>query len=180
VYDLFVRRYSSPIGSLTLAATDRGLAWIGFPTRGAAADLKRWKERHRFRPVNGENEFLSNAIDELDAYFDGTLRQFRVRLDIHGTEFQRQVWRGLRRIRYGRTVSYSELAGQIGRPGAQRAVGRANGQNGIPIIIPCHRVINAAGDLHGFGGGLHRKAFLLDHEKAVVTRARDRAAVTVA
>lgn len=166
--DLVVAALDSPIGRLSLAATSRGLAWIGFPTRGAAAQLARWATRHDLRMIDTDNKHLGLAMDELLAYFDGTLRSFTVRLDVRGTEFQRRVWRGLRRIPYGQTVSYGQLADRIGRPGGQRAVGRANGQNCIPIIIPCHRVINAAGSLHGFGGGLRRKAFLLDHERVVV------------
>ena len=107
---------------------------------------------------------LRVACEQLDAYFEGDLRTFELPLHMVGTLFQKQVWEGLLTIPYGTTISYAELAHRIGRPGASRAVGAANGRNPIGIIVPCHRVIGANGTLTGYGGGLDRKEWLLSHE----------------
>jgi methylated-DNA-[protein]-cysteine S-methyltransferase len=104
---------------------------------------------------------------QLDAYFAGTLRRFELRLAPAGTPFQQRVWRALLEIPYAETVSYAELARRIGRPTAMRAVGAANGQNPLSIVIPCHRVIGSDGRLVGYGGGLPAKSLLLEHERRV-------------
>ena len=105
------------------------------------------------------------AERELNEYFAGQREEFSVTLDMRGTEFQKSVWDELREIPFGETRSYGHIAQKIGRPAASRAVGAANGQNPIPIIVPCHRVIGSSGKLTGFGGGLHNKALLLELEK---------------
>ena len=110
---------------------------------------------------NPQHPLLQQAVQQLDAYFAGLLRNFELPLDTVGTEFQHRVWRGLLAIPFGRTSSYAELAHQIGNPKAVRAVGAANGRNPIAIVVPCHRVIGAAGALVGYAGGLERKRFLL-------------------
>jgi O-6-methylguanine DNA methyltransferase len=110
------------------------------------------------------NPMLSQAIEQLRAYFAGELRDFDLALDMQGTEFQRRVWGELQNIPYGETRSYSFVAHTIGVPKAVRAVGAANGRNPIPIVVPCHRVIGAGGSLVGYGGGLPLKRFLLDLE----------------
>ena len=102
--------------------------------------------------------------EQLDAYFAGELESFELDLDPHGTPFQQRVWAELARIPYGETISYSELAHRLGDPKLVRAVGLANGRNPISIVIPCHRVIGADGSLVGYGGGLERKRWLLEHE----------------
>jgi methylated-DNA-[protein]-cysteine S-methyltransferase len=107
---------------------------------------------------------FADVLAQLRAYFAGELRDFDVALELAGTAFQREVWQALREIPYGETISYGELAARVGRPGASRAVGLANGRNPIAIIVPCHRVIGADGSLTGFGGGLARKRWLLEHE----------------
>lgn len=108
---------------------------------------------------------LRQAVDELREYFAGTRKQFSVALDLQsGTDFQREAWAELCRIPYGKTISYGQQAKNIGRPSAMRAVGGANGRNPLPIIIPCHRVISAAGKLHGFSSGLDLKRRLLEVE----------------
>jgi methylated-DNA-[protein]-cysteine S-methyltransferase len=109
-------------------------------------------------------EIFRDACAQLTAYFAGDLREFDLPLEAPGSDFQRRVWRELRQIPFGRSISYGELARRIGQPAASRAVGRANGQNPISIIVPCHRVIGADGTLTGYGGGLDRKRWLLDHE----------------
>ncbi|MEK8145667.1 methylated-DNA--[protein]-cysteine S-methyltransferase [Streptomyces sp. M10(2022)] len=146
----------SPYGPLTLVATD-----------GTLAGLYMTDQRHR----PPEETFgdpdprpFAEAARQLDAYFAGGLRAFDLPLRLDGTPFQRGVWAQLRQIPYGETRSYGELAGQLGKPGASRAVGLANGKNPIGIIVPCHRVVGASGSLTGYGGGLDRKQRLLAFE----------------
>jgi methylated-DNA-[protein]-cysteine S-methyltransferase len=152
------RFIESPIGRLLL--TSDGVALTG---------LYMEKERHP-RPVepnaieDPDNPLLATAAAQLAEYFDGRRRVFDVPLAARGTGFQRSVWDELTRIDFGRTVSYGEIARRLGRPGASRAVGLANGSNPISIIVPCHRVIGADGTLTGYGGGLERKQWLLRHE----------------
>lgn len=111
---------------------------------------------------------LTEAADQLADYFAGRRLRFDLPLAPVGTAFQRKVWTGLRTIPYGRTTSYGELAAEIGQPTASRAVGLANGRNPLAVIVPCHRVIGRDGTLTGFGGGLARKRWLLEHERGVL------------
>jgi methylated-DNA-[protein]-cysteine S-methyltransferase len=147
----------SPYGPLTLVADDDG----------ALCGLYMTDQRHRPPEENfGERDEtpFSEAIDQLQAYFAAELKEFTLELRLHGTPFQRTVWDQLRRIPYGETRSYGDLADALGNPGASRAVGLANGRNPIGIIVPCHRVVGANGSLTGYGGGLDRKKRLLDFE----------------
>jgi len=128
-------------------------------------------QRHAPEPASlgvpgdpGEQPFAA-AASQLKSYFAGQLTEFDLPLAPAGTEFQRRVWAGLRTIPYGETVSYGELARQLGSPSASRAVGLANGRNPIAIVVPCHRVIGSDGSLTGYGGGLDRKRFLLALER---------------
>ena len=107
---------------------------------------------------------LKPVVDQLEAYFCGTLTRFDLPLDLAGTDFQLRIWRALRAIPYGQTRTYGQIAKALGQPGAARAVGLANNQNPVPIIVPCHRVIGADGSLTGYGGGLPRKRRLLELE----------------
>lgn len=148
----------SPIGPLTLVAEDGALAGL-------------YMDNHRHRPSvetfgEPDPEPLRATVAQLDEYFSGRRTEFDMPLALGGTPFQREVWNALRDIPYGETVSYRQLAEQVGRPTAIRAVGLANGKNPISIVVPCHRVIGANGDLTGYGGGLHRKRHLLDYERA--------------
>jgi methylated-DNA-[protein]-cysteine S-methyltransferase len=148
------RAVHTPIGTLGLTASERGLAGVRWHANGLADDSS---------PV------LDEAAAQLDAYFAGDLTDFELPFDLAGTEFQRNCWLALATIPYGQTVSYGEQARRLGLgPDAARAVGAANGQNPIPVILPCHRVIGADGSLTGFGGGLHLKRFLLEHEGALL------------
>jgi methylated-DNA-[protein]-cysteine S-methyltransferase len=117
-------------------------------------------------PAVSSDPLLLDAADQLRAYFAGELREFDLPLAPRGTAFQREVWAAVASVPYGRTVTYSEIAGAVGNPSACRAVGAANGRNPLPVIVPCHRVIGAAGALTGYGGGLDRKRSLLDLEAA--------------
>ena len=111
------------------------------------------------------------SSDQLGAYFAGTLTEFDIPVKLTGSDFQRRVWRCLQDIPYGETISYGQLARQVGNPNASRAVGLANGRNPVAVIVPCHRVIGADGRLTGYAGGLDRKTWLLHHEAAVVAAA---------
>lgn len=116
------------------------------------------------------DELLEDARAQLTAYFAGELCEFSLPLAPHGTAFQRTVWSALERIPFGATATYGEIAAAIGRPDAARAVGAANGQNPIAIVVPCHRVIGRDGTLTGYAGGLERKSYLLAHEAQVCNR----------
>ncbi len=156
----FYSLYSSPIGELLLTSDGEALT-------GLRMGVHRGKPAKGPEPAWQRNESWFGTIhDQLDAYFHGKRRDFEFPMRMEGTPFQRLVWDGLRTIPYGSTTSYAELASRIGRPGASRAVGSANGRNPIAIIVPCHRVIAADGTLGGFGGGLDRKEWLLEHEGA--------------
>jgi methylated-DNA-[protein]-cysteine S-methyltransferase len=145
----------SPIGPLGLIASEVGLQSVLFDGR-------------RITP-EGSSPVLEEATRQLDAYFDGDLVTFDLPLELHGTEFNRGCWLALASIPFGQTVSYGEQARRLGLGSdAARAVGAANGRNPIPIVLPCHRVIGADGSLTGFGGGLHVKRFLLEHEGALL------------
>jgi methylated-DNA-[protein]-cysteine S-methyltransferase len=156
---MFVSRLPTPIGELTLTASDSSLTGVYFPT-----------SRHGPAPagVDTSNEILTRAATELSEYIAGTRTTFDLPLDPTGTAFERRVWELLRAIPFGTTTSYGELAKRLGDPKEARAVGAANGKNPIPIIVPCHRVIGANGDLTGFGGGIERKRWLLQHEGALL------------
>jgi methylated-DNA-[protein]-cysteine S-methyltransferase len=149
----------SPIGELKLIGSDRGLAailWeIDRPDRVRISAEKR----------DPNHPVLAVARRQLEEYFTGKRKTFDVALDLAGTDFQRSVWSALLRIPFGETRTYGEVAGQLGNVNATRAVGAANGRNPISIIVPCHRLIGASGDLTGFAGGLEAKAYLLDLER---------------
>jgi AraC family transcriptional regulator of adaptative response/methylated-DNA-[protein]-cysteine methyltransferase len=156
----------SPIGPLLMGASDGGVCLLEFTDRRAlASQIEVVRRRFGCAFVPGEHELLDRLQDELDRYFAGTLTQFTVPLVYPGRPFQRKVWEQLLQIPYGETRSYEAVARAVGAPGAQRAVGTANGQNRIGIVIPCHRVVNKDGRLGGYGGGLWRKQFLLDLEQ---------------
>jgi methylated-DNA-[protein]-cysteine S-methyltransferase len=154
-------RVVTPIGTITLTSNGRALTrlWLADTDFGDGTTV----------PAE-EDAVLAAARDQLDAYFDARLRQFDLPLEPQGTEFQRRVWDSLTLIPFGETISYAELARRVHKPKAVRAVGAANGRNPLMIIVPCHRVIGADGSLTGFGAGIERKRWLLDHETRVVER----------
>ena len=150
----------SPVGMLRLVASDAGLVAILWPNeRPGRVPLGPTRE-------DAAHPVLTKAAAQVAGYFAGTLRAFEVPLDFRGTDFQRSVWQALLTIPYGETRSYVQIARQIGRPTASRAVGAANGRNPVSIIAPCHRVIGTNGTLTGFAGGLEAKRMLLDLEAA--------------
>lgn len=151
---------ASPVGTLRLVASDTGLVAILWPNeRPGRVPLGPTVE-------DGAHPILTRAAAQVDDYFAGKLRAFDVPLDFRGTDFQRSVWQALLTIPFGETRSYAQIADQIGRPTASRAVGAANGRNPVSIIAPCHRVIGTNGTLTGFAGGLEAKRMLLDLEAA--------------
>jgi methylated-DNA-[protein]-cysteine S-methyltransferase len=149
----------SPLGKVMIVGDENGLRKISF-MEGSSAETPHddWTEKPRA---------LAEARKQLREYFAGKRKESSLKLAPEGTAFQQRVWKELQRIPYGVTISYGELARRIRKPKASRAVGAANGQNPLPIVIPCHRVIGASGDLTGFGGGLHLKVGLLSLENAM-------------
>ena len=158
-------RLTTPLGELLLTASDTALTGVYFPTSHHIPPLHQM-ERGALKDsltVAGD-EVLARACQQLTDYFAGTRTTFDLPLDAAGSAFEQRVWDALRTIPYGATTSYGELARRLGDIKATRAVGAANGKNPIPIIVPCHRVVGAKGELTGFGGGLDRKRWLLEHE----------------
>lgn len=154
----------SPVGKLTLVATDEGLAAILWE-RDPAGRVKL-----NIAAVDNGHPVLVEAERQLDEYFAGRRTRFSLKLAPSGTAFQHDVWEALLTIPFGETRSYGQIARQIGRPRAVRAVGAANGRNPLSIVAPCHRVIGASGALTGFAGGLEVKARLLAMERAAAPR----------
>jgi methylated-DNA-[protein]-cysteine S-methyltransferase len=146
----FTTYYRSPIGILKIIGSQDGVASVLF-----VDDAPSDKDTP---PV------LRDCVMQLDEYFGGKRREFSLKLDLRGTEFQKRVWRELQKIPFGKTLSYLDIALTIGKKESTRAVGRANGQNPVSIIVPCHRVIGSDGSLTGYGGGLWRKRWLLNFE----------------
>ena len=159
-------RIATPLGPMVAAATDEGVCLLEFGDRRMlTTQFLRLRQRLVCVFAPGRNDHLGRLEDELTRYFAGTLKSFTVPLVTPGTDFQRAVWDQLERLPYGETRSYEAIARAVGRPAAVRAVGRANGDNRVAIVIPCHRVVRADGSLCGYGGGLWRKRWLLEHER---------------
>lgn len=161
--ELRAYRFGSPIGEMVAVCTGDRVAALDFADCAARMErlLRRRYAAFRFRNAAGPHP----VVDALAAYFDGELDALRsLDVDPGGTPFQRQVWTALRDIPAGMTCGYAQLAGELGRPKAARAVGAANARNPIAVVVPCHRLIGAGGDLTGYAGGLDRKRWLLEHE----------------
>ncbi len=168
-----VTRILTPLGPMLVGGTDDSLCLLEFiDRRMIETQLDRLRRRLGAALVPGSNPVTRATGEEVTAYFDRALREFTVPLQVPGTEFQQSVWSALREISYGTTASYADIAVRIGRPTAVRAVAKANGDNRIAIVIPCHRVIGSDGSLTGYGGGLWRKRRLLELESGQ-TRAFD-------
>jgi methylated-DNA-[protein]-cysteine S-methyltransferase len=175
ILELLMERVKTPIGEMLIVADHNGnlraTDWTDHEVR-----MRRFLRLHY-----GENAFqleptrnLKSLTTAIHSYFAGDLKAIdALPVQTNGTPFQRQVWHALREIPCGTTVSYAELAKRIGRPNAVRAVGLANGANPIGIVVPCHRVIGANGSLTGYGGGIDRKRWLLEHENALANAVID-------
>ncbi len=167
VLQLFVNRIDTPIGKM-LVVSDRdgnlrAVDWTDYEVRmRRLLCLHYGKSGFRIDPAHDPN----SLTDAIGSYFAGELEAIdALPVETGGTPFQRQVWSALRKIRCGVTVSYAQLAERIGRPAAVRAVGLANGSNPVGVVVPCHRVIGSDGSLTGYGGGIERKRWLLEHEQ---------------
>jgi AraC family transcriptional regulator of adaptative response/methylated-DNA-[protein]-cysteine methyltransferase len=182
---IVLRTLQSPLGPMLGGATVCGVCLCEFSDRGGKDRIiGRLRKRHgtevwdpsdargnsEDRPgvdLDSIHKHLGSLESQLADYFAGTRREFDLVLDLAGTPWQRKVWSALLEIPYGTTTSYGKLAASLGKPGGSRAVGRANGDNYVAIVVPCHRVVQSDGGLRGYGGGLHRKRWLLDLEAGV-------------
>ena len=154
--------YESPLGTMLLAASDRGLAGVWFLGQRHGPDTRGWRE-------DAQHPVLREAVAQLAAYFAGERTGFDLPLDLQaGTPFQQSVWDALRAIPCGGTTSYAQLARRLGKPQAARAIGAAVGRNPVSIVVPCHRVLGTDGTLTGYAGGLERKTALLQLEGALM------------
>ena len=159
-------KIDTPLGDMVAGATDDGVCLLEFcDRRMLPVEYKDLEKLLKTALVDGDNAHLKMLRRQLSEYFNGTRKVFEISLVTPGTDFQKSVWMELLEIPYGTTRSYQEQAVALSRPGSVRAVANANGMNRISIIIPCHRVIGSDGSLTGYGGGLKRKKWLLDHEK---------------
>jgi methylated-DNA-[protein]-cysteine S-methyltransferase len=147
---------SSPVGWIEIRSTDTAIVSVNFREEEGVTD--------------DSHPLLTEAVKQLQSYFDGTLHTFDLPLLPAGTAFQQTVWKWLQEIEYGKTISYLQLSRQVGDEKAIRAVGSANGKNPLGIVIPCHRVIGSDGSLVGYAGKLWRKKWLLEHEHAIVSK----------
>jgi AraC family transcriptional regulator of adaptative response/methylated-DNA-[protein]-cysteine methyltransferase len=156
-------------------ASEAGVCVLEFLNgRTVPAVARTFARRHAAAPVSGTNAHLERLRAELDAYFRGKLERFESALDLRGTPFQKTVWKRLAQTPYGATITYAQLAARAGRPSAVRAAGHANGRNPVSIAVPCHRVVGTDGTLHGYGGGLWRKRWLLEFERGESPRVPQR------
>ncbi|MGK9476157.1 methylated-DNA--[protein]-cysteine S-methyltransferase [Melioribacter sp. OK-6-Me] len=154
----YLTYYESPIGKLKITADESVIKSIHFMLDIDGVELEQ----------ENPNEILEKCVYELSQYFNGDLQNFSIPTEPEGTEFQKRVWNELKNIPYGKTISYLKLSRQLGNERSIRAVARASGENKIPIIIPCHRVIGSDKSLAGYSGGVWRKKWLLEHEAAVI------------
>jgi AraC family transcriptional regulator, regulatory protein of adaptative response / methylated-DNA-[protein]-cysteine methyltransferase len=168
---LRVIRLTTPLGPMIACATDRALCMLEFADRRMLElQLRRVRKRLKAIFLAGSNAILERTAGELDEYFAGNLREFTIPINLAGSEFQTSVWKRLQDIPYGRILSYRDVAVSLNAPNSVRAVGRANGDNCIAIIVPCHRVVGSNGHLTGYGGGLWRKRRLLEIETSSESR----------
>jgi AraC family transcriptional regulator of adaptative response/methylated-DNA-[protein]-cysteine methyltransferase len=177
---LVAAEITTPLRPMLAIASERGVCLLEFLDRRAlATELGDLRARLKLPIVPGSDRHLDRLRTQLAEYFAGTLRCFDVPLDLGGTAFERGIWSRLAEIPFGETVSYSQLASDAGNPRAVRAVGHANGKNCVAIVVPCHRVVGSDGSLTGYGGGLWRKRWLLQHERDALQAAAKRTAPVV-
>lgn len=163
---ILISRIESPLGPMFVCATEKGVCLLEFVDRKMLeTEFKDLQRLLQARIIHGENGHIKEARKQIEEYFAGQRTSFNFPLDSPGTDFQQSVWKNLIKLPYGQTSSYQELAARMGRPNSTRAVASANGNNRIAIVIPCHRIIGKDGKLRGYGGGLARKQWLLDHEQ---------------
>jgi len=163
---MLISKVETQLGTMIIGSVDEGICMCEFSDKNTLEtelnDLKRYLKQEI---IERENDHTINLRFQIDEYFAGIRKSFDIPLAMHGTEFQKKVWNELLNIPYGTTISYRQQAIALNNPLSIRAVAKANGMNRIAIIIPCHRVIGSNGSLTGYAGGLHRKKWLLEHEK---------------
>ncbi len=160
----------TPLGPMLAIADEIGLYLLEFvDRRGLEKEVERLRIKTKSAIIPGFTQSISSIEEELHAYFNGQLKVFKTPLNLLGSPFQKRVWDALTKVPYGETRSYTEQAHALGQPNSARAVANANGANQIAIVIPCHRIINSNGDLGGYGGGISRKQWLINHEKQSTT-----------
>lgn len=163
---ILMNRFTTPLGPMFICATETGICLLEFVDREILeAELKDLQKLLNAQIIAGDNPHIQQAQQELTEYFEGHRMTFEISLQTPGTDFQQSVWKGLQTIPYGQTLTYQQHAENLNKPNATRAVGTANGSNRISIIVPCHRLIGKNGNLRGYGGGLERKRWLLEHEQ---------------
>jgi AraC family transcriptional regulator, regulatory protein of adaptative response / methylated-DNA-[protein]-cysteine methyltransferase len=161
-----ITKIETELGIMIAGAVDEGICLLEFSDRRMLNTEYKVLERYLQTTVaEGQNRHFNTLLNQLKEYFEGTRKEFSLPLVIPGTDFQQAVWKELMKIPYGTTRSYQEQSAALGKPESIRAVANANGMNRISIVIPCHRIIGSDGNLTGYGGGLKRKKWLLDHEK---------------
>lgn len=162
---ILISRFTTPLGPMFVCATQEGVCLLEFVDRRMLeTEFKDLQRLLNTRIIAGENHHIKQAKKEMDEYFSGQRKTFEVKLHMPGTDFQHSVWQCLKTVPYGKTSTYQQQAEKINKPTAARAVASANGFNRVAIIVPCHRVIGKSGKLTGYGGGLERKRWLIDHE----------------
>ena len=163
---ILISRLTTPLGPMFVCATENGICLLEFVDRRMLeTEFKDLQRLLKANIVSGENEHIKQVKKEIEEYFAGKRKTFGVKLETPGTEFQNSVWNCLQKIEYGETTSYQKQAEKINNPKAVRAVASANGYNRISIIVPCHRVIGKDGKMTGYGGGIERKKWLIEHER---------------
>ncbi|MEC9094367.1 MAG: methylated-DNA--[protein]-cysteine S-methyltransferase, partial [Planctomycetota bacterium] len=165
---ILVNRLLTPLGHMIIACDEKKLVLLEFADhRNMENQFGRLSAILKTEFLPGENNLMNKVQVQLDDYFTGSLCNFSIPLLIKGTSFQESTWKQVLTINYGKTAAYQEIGRKMGKPNAQRAVGRASGDNRIVILIPCHRVIRQTRDLSGYSGGIRRKEWMLKHEQAV-------------
>jgi len=165
---ILIHRFTTPLGPMFVCATERGVCLLEFTDRRMLeTEFSALQRLLKARIMAGQNNHTRQTEQEINQYFAGTRRQFTLSLDTPGSDFQRAVWQALASVPFGQTAPYQSVAEQIGKPTAVRAVAAANGANRVAIVIPCHRIMGKDGSLTGYGGGIGRKAWLLEHESNV-------------
>ncbi len=163
---ILINRLTTPLGPMFVCATENGVCLLEFVDRRMLeTEFKDLQKLLKANIISGDNEHIKQIKKEIKEYFEGTRKKFDVKLETPGTDFQNSVWNCLQQIEYGTTTTYQKQAEKINNPKAIRAVASANGCNRISIIIPCHRVIGKDGKMTGYGGGIERKKWLIEHER---------------
>ncbi|MEC5341950.1 methylated-DNA--[protein]-cysteine S-methyltransferase [Brenneria populi] len=163
---ILIHRFTTPLGPMFVCATETGVCLLEFVDRRMLeTEFRDLQRLLKARIIAGENRHTRQAETEIGEYFAGRRRDFAIALDTPGSDFQRRVWHELQAVAYGRTAHYQAIAERIGKPSAVRAVAGANGANRVAIVVPCHRIIGKDGSLTGYGGGIARKKWLLEHEQ---------------